>query len=319
MTFRPHPLPRRALLRATVLGGLGVLTVPVAAACGSDFVDEPDPLLPLLRRAQADAAAAEALAGSVSGQAEAVRQVAAGRTEHARVLRAEVRRLNRPEPEQPPDAPARTVADVGALGKRLTACHGEAAALVQRLPAYRAGLVGSVAAGCAALQQLTPALGASEPGPLRNQRAGQLDPEAVRALQDALAAEHAAVWVYGLVNAFLPDDFAGGIEAGADAHRDRRDLAERVLSAAGATPRPPEAAYIPPDPVTDEASAVRLVITAETDAAAAWHGVLERTGDGALRRIATRALTGSATRGTRWRMEAGTSPAAVALPGRSQS
>lgn len=302
-------------MRATALGALAVPLVPALAACESGFVDEPDPLLPLLERARADAAAARALASSADGGL--VRQVAAARTEHARALQAEVDRLNRPLPDAAVPRPPRTVADAAALGERLAKCREQAVRLVPQLPAYRAGLVASVAAGCAAVQQLAPALGAGQPGPLRPQRTGSLTPEAEQAVQDALAAEHAAVWVYSLVIPYLPSDYANGIEAGADAHRNRRDVAERVLTGAGATPAPPETAYVPPHPVTDEMSAARLVVVAETDAAVAWHGVLERTDNVALRGMATEALIGSATRGTGWRMETGDKPAAPALPGRT--
>ncbi|NIJ12854.1 hypothetical protein FHU38_003198 [Saccharomonospora amisosensis] len=309
----PGPLTRRDLLRATALAAL---TAPVAAACSGGYDDSPDPLLPLLLRATSDAEAAGALAAPE--QADLANQVAQARSAQARALRAEVDRLNRPVPESAPSAPPRTVDSIEALGRRLADARRQAAELVPKLPRYRAGLVGSVAAGCAGLQQLAPALGAEQPGEVSHVVTGGLAQESVAALQEALAAEHAAVWVYGLVSAFLPDDFGKGIEAGADAHRDRRDACERVLTAAGATPRPAEPAYLPPQPVTGTESAQAVVITAETDAARAWHGVLEHSDDARLRVLATQALVGSATRCTSWRMEAGVSPAAVALPGRGE-
>ncbi|WP_199431919.1 ferritin-like domain-containing protein [Qaidamihabitans albus] len=307
------PFSRRQVLRAAALTAL---TAPLAAACTTGYEDAPDPLAPLLARARADAAAANALAGSAPEHAELARQVAGARSAQADALAAEVDRLNRPEAENTTAPPAK-VADLAALGQRLTEARDGAAGMVPGLPPYRAGLVGSVAAGCAALQQLAPELGAGQPGEVDRVSTGPLTEAAVTALQDALAAEHAAVWVYGLVSAFLPADFGKGIDEGADAHRDRRDACERVLTDAGAAPRPPEPAYLPPDPVTDAASAQELVITAEADAAEAWHGVLERTEDKALRTLAMQALTGSATRGTSWRMEAGKEPQAVALPGRA--
>ncbi|WP_228714230.1 ferritin-like domain-containing protein [Prauserella endophytica] len=315
MTSRA-PLNRRALLRGAALAALAIPVAATASACDTGYDDSPDPLLPLLEQAEADAAAASALAGSDPGVAELARQVATARTTQADALRTEVDRLNKPRPEQS-TPPSRSVADVAALARRLADARERAAGLVPGLPAYRAGLVGSVAAGCAAVQQLAPELGAGQPGEVERPSTGSLPAEAVDALQQALAAEHAAVWVYGLVSAFLPADFEKGLGAGAAAHRDRRDACERVLTGAGADPRPPEPAYPPPEPVTDEASATRLVVTAETDAASAWHGVLERTDDAALRRLATQALIGSATRCTSWRMEAGEQPAAVALPGRT--
>ncbi|MEU3270645.1 ferritin-like domain-containing protein [Saccharomonospora sp. NPDC006951] len=311
------PLNRRSLLRAAALAALAV---PLAAstAC-SGYDDSPDELLPLWERAEADAAAAKALAGSADGPAEVsalAEQVAAARSAQASALKAELDRLNKPRPDGGNTAPPRTAADLAALRDRLSEAGEQAATLTRSVPAFRAGLTGSVAAGCAALRQLSPELGAGQPGKLDPASTGKLPSEALDALQRALAAEHAAVWVYGLVSAFLPADFGRGIDAGAAAHRDRRDACERVLAATGTAPVPAETAYLAPEEVTDEASAVALVITAEQDAAAAWHGVLERTDDAGLRTLACDSLIGSATRGTSWRMEAGRQPAAVALPGR---
>ncbi|TQM83479.1 uncharacterized protein DUF4439 [Saccharothrix saharensis] len=138
----------------------------------------------------------------------------------------------------------------------------------------------------------------------------------VDAVQDALAAEHAAVWAYGLVSAFIstPQQSAA-VADGATAHRARRDATERWLRDAGATPRPPAAAYLPPQPVDSAASAVAALITVETDACVAWRGVLERTDDGPLRASALDALTVSAVRATRWRKVAGVTPTSIAFPG----
>ncbi|WP_238598442.1 ferritin-like domain-containing protein [Saccharothrix sp. ALI-22-I] len=138
----------------------------------------------------------------------------------------------------------------------------------------------------------------------------------VGAVQDALSAEHAAVWTYGLVSAFITvPQQAVAVADGANAHRARRDVTERWLRDAGATPRPPAAAYLPPQPVDSATSAIAALITAETDACVAWRGVLERTEDGALRQSALDALTVSAVRATRWRKVAGLTPASITFPG----
>ncbi|MGH3781611.1 MAG: ferritin-like domain-containing protein [Pseudonocardiaceae bacterium] len=138
----------------------------------------------------------------------------------------------------------------------------------------------------------------------------------VEALQGALAAEHAAVWVYGLVGAFVPDALNGRLNEAATAHQARRDATERILINAGAPPVPPEPGYLTPEPVTDAASALRLAITAETDAAAAWRSVVERSpADADLRGTALEALTEAAVRATRWRATAGAIPLTVPFPG----
>ena len=136
------------------------------------------------------------------------------------------------------------------------------------------------------------------------------------ALQAALAAEHAAVWAYGLAGAFVPDELAGQLREAAVEHQARRDATERALIDAGARPVPAEPGYLSPEPVTDAASALRLVITAETDAAAAWRSVVERgPAEPGLRGAALDALTRAAVRATRWRAIAGISPATVPFPG----
>ncbi|GAA3839935.1 hypothetical protein GCM10022243_02820 [Saccharothrix violaceirubra] len=136
----------------------------------------------------------------------------------------------------------------------------------------------------------------------------------VEAVQRALAAEHAAVWTYGLVSAFI-DEQAAAVAEGADAHRARRDATERWLRDAGATPQPPAVAYLPPRPVDGAPTAMAALVSVETDACVAWRGVLDRTEDTTVRTAALDALTTSAVRATRWRRLAGITPASIALPG----
>lgn len=146
---------------------------------------------------------------------------------------------------------------------------------------------------------------------------GRIPGETVSALQQALAAEHAAVWVYGLVTAFLPEEYSHAVHRDRTAHRALRDHVTRVIKDAGAAPKPAAAAYRTPQPVTDERSAARAVATAESDAADAWQAVLRHSdpGSGQVRPMALDALSGAAVRGTAWRDAAGMAPAVVALPG----
>jgi hypothetical protein len=303
------PRTRRDLLR---LSALAALTVPLAA-CRTGYSADPDPLALLAEQAAADAAAANALATGTSTEADLARQVATVRTEHARALQAEVDRLNRPKTTVPVVNPGGSA--LTALKERLATARDQAEKLVPDLERYRAGLVAAVAAGCAGLQQLDDRLGpGTDPGSV-TPTTSVVPSEAVAPLQKALDAEHAAVWVYGLVSAFLPSNYAAGVADGAHEHQDRRDACVRMLDAADATPDGPEPAYITPKAVTDATSAKSVVATAESDAATAWAGVLDGTDDKALRAVALTALLGSARRGTRWRQAAGESPAAVALIG----
>lgn len=138
----------------------------------------------------------------------------------------------------------------------------------------------------------------------------------VGALQEALAAEHAAVWVYGVAGAFVSGELVRRLDDAATAHQARRDATERMLIDTGAQPVPSEPGYLTPEPVTDTASALRMVIVAETDAAAAWRSVVERSpADPDLRGAALEALTAAAVRATRWRAATGTTPMTVPFPG----
>ncbi|WP_236791762.1 ferritin-like domain-containing protein [Amycolatopsis sp. GM8] len=302
------PRTRRDVLR---LSALAAMAVPLAA-CKSGYSNEPDPLVPLAEQATADAAAANAMASGSSMEAGLARQVAAARAQHAQALQAEVDRLNRPKTAVQVVNPGGS--GLTALKQRLATARTQAEQLVPGLERYRAGLVAAVAAGCAGLQQLDDRIGpGAEPGPVTP--IPSVPAEAVGPLQKALDAEHAAVWVYGLVSAFLPANYNAGVADGAHEHQDRRDACVRMLDAAGATPDGPQPAYVTPKPVTDGTSAKSVVATAESDAATAWAGVLTGTDDTALRTVALTAMLGSARRGTRWRQAAGESPAVLALIG----
>jgi hypothetical protein len=146
---------RRAALRSVALAAL----LPVVAACTEEpsAPPPPDPLAELAAKARADAALATAVAAAQPALAAAATEIAQARTEHATALRAEVDR-ERPPPASsasssraaaPPEAPADGVA---ALVDALTSAEKQAADLVPSVPRYRAGLLGSVAAGCASLR-----------------------------------------------------------------------------------------------------------------------------------------------------------------------
>jgi hypothetical protein len=133
------------------------------------------------------------------------------------------------------------------------------------------------------------------------------------ALAEALAAEHAAVFGYGVVGARLD---AAALEAARQAeaaHRGRRDVLLTRLTGAGTHPPPAAAGYALPFPVTDGASALRLAVHLEERTAAVWRHALGGTA-GEQRRLALDALVDCAVRATRWRVAAGISPSTVALP-----
>jgi hypothetical protein len=144
----------------------------------------------------------------------------------------------------------------------------------------------------------------------------RLDDVAVGSLQDVLGTEHAALWSYALAIAFLTPEQVTTARADAAAHRELRGQIEATLTQLGQRPVSAQPAYSTPRPVTDAASAAGLLVTAETDAAAAWRSVLERSTDRSLRRAGLRALTDTAVRCARWRAVVGTRPAVPVFPGR---
>lgn len=143
-----------------------------------------------------------------------------------------------------------------------------------------------------------------------------IDEDATNALQDALAAEHAALWCYGLVVVYLGPQQGAQARADAEAHRLLRGGVETTLTQIGARAVSAQPAYATPQPVTDAASAAALALVAETDALAAWRSVLERTIDRPLRQAALTALTAGTLRAARWRVVLGTPPAIPPFPGR---
>ncbi|MFZ2528771.1 MAG: ferritin-like domain-containing protein [Rhodococcus sp. (in: high G+C Gram-positive bacteria)] len=142
----------------------------------------------------------------------------------------------------------------------------------------------------------------------------ELGPEQ-QALVDALNAEYAAVFGYGIVAAF--SNPARGAEVAADtaAHRVRRDATIDALTAANVEPPVAAAGYTVPFPVIDPVTAAQLAVQIETDVAVAWRSVVERAHIEPTRGAAIEALTESALRAARWRTNLGVTPPTVALPG----
>ncbi|GAB7030663.1 ferritin-like domain-containing protein [Streptomyces sp. NPDC021749] len=126
------------------------------------------------------------------------------------------------------------------------------------------------------------------------------DHEELTAVQAALAAEHAAVYGYGVVGGRISRDRRTEAQAAYDAHRARRDALHREVLALGGRPEAAAAAYELPFPVPDPAAAVRLAAELE-DRLAAVYADLVRAGGRARRREAAAALREAAVRAVRWR------------------
>ncbi|HEY4017405.1 MAG TPA: DUF4439 domain-containing protein [Pseudonocardiaceae bacterium] len=320
---RSTGLSRRSVLR---WGALAILAPPLLSACGPNDNTAPngvDQLTPFYAAALADVATANAAAKAFPADAPTFQVLAQVRQTHATALANEIGRAaaSTTAPSMPPATPDQVGSDEsGAIAAMVTALnHSAASTLVRQVPRYRAGLVASICGGCASLAMAlngSPAPTAAQTDQLlaagTNPPTTALPANTADALQKALAAEHAAFWICGTANAFLNGT---AINAATIAHQVRRDTAERIVSAGGATPQQSQAAYSTPQPIADQSSALAALAIAEQDAEVAWRAVAENTDDQTLRWAGQAGLTGAALWQTAWRHLAGTTPASIAMPG----
>lgn len=137
-----------------------------------------------------------------------------------------------------------------------------------------------------------------------------------RSLGDALAAEHSAVFAYGVVAAFSNPTRAAQVATAAAAHRARRDELLDTLTAAGMTAPAAEAGYTLPFPVADPITAAQLAAQVEADTAVAWRAVVEHGETADTRTLGVTALTDATVREATWRVALGTDPVVDPFPGR---
>ena len=135
----------------------------------------------------------------------------------------------------------------------------------------------------------------------------------VAALQGALAAEHAAVYGYGVAGAMLTGagELADRARADWTAHQVARDTLEAMLAKLGATPVAASPAYKLPFAVTGAASAKRLAAALEEGVTRAYLGLVA-VNDPALRTFGANAMQTSANRAVAWR---GSTVAFPGMPG----
>jgi Domain of unknown function (DUF4439) len=136
----------------------------------------------------------------------------------------------------------------------------------------------------------------------------------VEVFSAALAAEHAAIFGYGVVGSHLTGPAQAAARAAEAVHRDRRDAVSLRIAANNATPIPAAPAYTLPFPVADAPSAMRLAVALEEGAAGTWREALAGTADDD-RKLALDALVACAVQATRWRAAAGIVPVTLAFPG----
>ncbi len=131
------------------------------------------------------------------------------------------------------------------------------------------------------------------------------------ALQSALAAEHAAIYGYGVVGAHLTGNLEQAAQRDWAAHEVARDTLENRLTSLGVQPVPSQDAYRLPFPVRSGGAAVSLAAFLEDRVAAAYLGLVALDDPG-LRAWGAREVRASALRATSW---SGRAAAFPGLPG----
>ncbi|GAC58674.1 hypothetical protein GOHSU_45_00400 [Gordonia hirsuta DSM 44140 = NBRC 16056] len=139
--------------------------------------------------------------------------------------------------------------------------------------------------------------------------------DTVAALTEAIDAENAAIFTYGVTTAFAGTGQRRTVGEYVAAHRIERDQLGVDLTAAGGTLPQAAAGYTLPVEVTDPESAATVLLAAEQECARAYRAMAERVDTAALRRRAVDGLTGCAVRASHWRAALGQSPVTVAFPG----
>jgi len=132
------------------------------------------------------------------------------------------------------------------------------------------------------------------------------------ALQSALAAEHAAVYGYGIVGANLTGSRQAAAMTDWVAHQVARDTLEAMLRSRGAQPVAAAAAYRLPVTVRTGAQAVSLAVFLEDRVATAYLGLVA-VSDISVRQFGALQVRAAALRGAAWR------GSTVAFPGLTAS
>ncbi len=132
----------------------------------------------------------------------------------------------------------------------------------------------------------------------------------VAALQGALAAEHAAVYGYGVAGAMLAGPGQSDARADWTAHQVARDNLVTMLSRLGATPVAASPAYQLPFPVTTPQSAAKLAAALEEGVTRAYLALVA-VSNPTLRTFAAQSMQTAANRALAW---SGTTTAFPGMP-----
>jgi hypothetical protein len=135
------------------------------------------------------------------------------------------------------------------------------------------------------------------------------------ALQEVLAAEHVAVWGYGVVGAALHGSGRSHAAAAENAHRDLRDRVAELLDSRHQDPVPAKAGYALPFPVLSAHDAESLAVRLEDGVSRTWVHLLGRAAQKSTRALAVESLSAAELRAVTWRSAAGQKPVTSAFPG----
>ncbi len=127
-----------------------------------------------------------------------------------------------------------------------------------------------------------------------------LSPAEVSALQAALAAEHAAVYGYGIAGAHLTGTMLTAATRDWVAHQVARDAVESMLRSAGVMPVAAAVAYRLPHPVRTAAAAGSLAVILENRVTTAYLGLVAAANPG-IRKFGGHEVVAAALRAAAWR------------------
>lgn len=132
-------------------------------------------------------------------------------------------------------------------------------------------------------------------------------------LTTLLAAEHAAVYGYGVLGARLGEVSRAAAQAAVASHRSRRDQLVGLLRSRGAVPVAALPAYDVDARTPDQALA--LATRLEDGLSVRWRDLVVGTDEPGLRELGVTGLQETAVRAAQWRLLAGDQPVTLPLPG----
>ncbi|MFD0686491.1 ferritin-like domain-containing protein [Actinomadura fibrosa] len=303
------PCPPRVSRRA-LLGGAAALALPWPAGCTAEAVPREDvsTLVEAISSEQDLVATYEAARSADASLARRIDPVLAHHREHLAVLK---RHYLPGSGDRAHEGGAIPSPKAIALPGGATAIMAALRAEEQRAAAARSEDTGKAGPG---LSQLLASIGACEAGhagTVRDPAPSAMPKFDLQALQTALAAEHAAVYGYGLLGARLRGPLQQTAKAVWEAHRTQRD---RLVALLSAEPVAAAAAYRLPVRVTSARSAVQLAAALEDALVPAYVG-LAGASHPQLRRFAAGCAQNAMARSAGWRQKGGAAAPREAFPG----